>query len=215
MTNLVIGNNATAVDAAGDEAVRLGYSPGDGQRRPVGRRRPRRSAATWPTWPCAMRDRPGPDCLVSGGEPVVKLVRAGERGLGGRNQQLVLAALERLADDGAEGIALLSGGTDGEDGPTDAAGAVLDAAILAAARARRPRPGRLPRPQRRLPLLRAARRPDQDRPDPHERLRRPRRGRRSRGAPRGRPHQGSREPLPVRILDTHYSEASHSATFRL
>ena len=77
-----------------------------------------------------------PTCFVSGGEPVVKLVESSRRGLGGRNQQLVLAALLRLFDDGAEGIALLSGGTDGEDGPTDAAGAFLDADVLAAARER-------------------------------------------------------------------------------
>ena len=75
-----------------------------------------------------------PTCFISGGEPVVKLVEPSRRGLGGRNQQLVLAALLRLFDDGAEGIALLSGGTDGEDGPTDAAGAFLDADVLAAAR---------------------------------------------------------------------------------
>ena len=67
---------------------------------------------------------------------MVKLVESSRRGLGGRNQQLVLAALLRLLDDGAEGIALLSGGTDGEDGPTDAAGALLDADVLAAARER-------------------------------------------------------------------------------
>jgi hydroxypyruvate reductase len=83
-----------------------------------------------------IRSDTGPDCLVTGGEPVVKLVPSGQRGLGGRNQQLVLAALERLAQDGAAGICLLSGGTDGEDGPTDAAGAVLDASILAAAKKR-------------------------------------------------------------------------------
>jgi hydroxypyruvate reductase len=83
-----------------------------------------------------MRDEAGPNCLISGGEPVVKLVPFERRGLGGRNQQLVLAALERLAQDGADGICLLSGGTDGEDGPTDAAGALLDAPIMAAARKR-------------------------------------------------------------------------------
>jgi hydroxypyruvate reductase len=85
----------------------------------------------------SMRAGRGPDCLVSGGEPVVKLAEAARRGLGGRNQQLVLAAAERLWDDGAEHLVLLSGGTDGEDGPTDAAGAVLDASLLAAATARR------------------------------------------------------------------------------
>ena len=82
--------------------------------------------------------RPGPDCLISGGEPVVRWSRPSRRGLGGRNQQLVLAALERLAGDGAAGIALLSGGTDGEDGPTDAAGALLDRRV---ARGRPPAAG--------------------------------------------------------------------------
>ena len=81
-----------------------------------------------------MRTATGPTCLISGGEPVVKLVESSRRGLGGRNQQLVLAALERLLGDGAEGIAMLSGGTDGEDGPTDAAGAFLDADVLSATR---------------------------------------------------------------------------------
>ena len=52
---------------------------------------------------------------------------------GGRNQQLVLAALARLWDDGMDRIVLLSAGTDGEDGPTDAAGAVADAGVLSAA----------------------------------------------------------------------------------
>jgi hydroxypyruvate reductase len=80
-----------------------------------------------------MRAGSGPTCFISGGEPVVKLVESSHRGLGGRNQQLALAALLRLFDDGAEGIGLLSGGTDGEDGPTDAAGAFLDADIVAAA----------------------------------------------------------------------------------
>jgi glycerate 2-kinase len=71
---------------------------------------------------------------------VVRLVESSRRGSGGRNQQLVLAALEFLAADGAQGIALLSGGTDGEDGPTDAAGAILNSEILAAAGMRRMNP---------------------------------------------------------------------------
>jgi glycerate-2-kinase len=51
------------------------------------------------------------------------------RGKGGRNQQLCLAALGELGLEGLEGICILSGGTDGEDGPTDAAGARIDATI--------------------------------------------------------------------------------------
>jgi hydroxypyruvate reductase len=77
-----------------------------------------------------MRAGPGPSCLVSGGEPTVKLIDAQRRGLGGRNQQLVLAAVERLAGDNRSGIVILSGGTDGEDGPTDAAGAFADAEVI-------------------------------------------------------------------------------------
>jgi hydroxypyruvate reductase len=66
---------------------------------------------------------------------VVTLVDACRRGLGGRNQQLVLAAVQRLWDDGAPGLALVSGGTDGEDGPTNAAGALLDESVVAQAHA--------------------------------------------------------------------------------
>ena len=52
------------------------------------------------------------------------------RGKGGRNQQLALAALAALED--WQGLALLSAGTDGEDGPTDAAGAIVDEQIAKA-----------------------------------------------------------------------------------
>jgi hydroxypyruvate reductase len=133
VTNLIIGNNASAVDAAGEEAVRLGYSPAmvsatasEGPAEDLGRH----LAAMG----LAMRAEGGPDCLISGGEPVVELVASERRGLGGRNQQLVLAAVESLWDDGGADLAILSGGTDGEDGPTDAAGAAADAAVIAAAR---------------------------------------------------------------------------------
>jgi hydroxypyruvate reductase len=129
VANLVIGNNAVAVDAAGMEAERRGYSHAmtaatdlEGAAEDVGRHLARMALR--------MRDQSGPDCLITGGEPVVQLIAEAERGRGGRNQQLVLAALDELlaAGDWLEGIALLSGGTDGEDGPTDAAGAVIDAA---------------------------------------------------------------------------------------
>lgn len=134
--NLIIGNNAAAVDAAGIEAERLGYSHAmhaarelEGAAEEIGRHLAEMALR--------MQTTPGPNCLITGGEPTVKLAPEGVRGLGGRNQQLVLAALEVLqAHDAASHICLLSGGTDGEDGPTDAAGAVVDAEIIAAAHAR-------------------------------------------------------------------------------
>jgi hydroxypyruvate reductase len=135
-THLIIGNNATAVHAAGEEAKRLGYSTLldaaeklEGEAEAVGRALAESAIS--------MRDRNGPNCLISGGEPVVRLIEPSQRGLGGRNQQLVLAALAHLADDGLRGIAFLSGGTDGEDGPTDAAGAFIDEQVLGEAVERR------------------------------------------------------------------------------
>lgn len=126
--HVVLANNATAVDAAGMEAERLGYShamvsatQSEGPAEEIGRHLAMMARR--------MRGTPGPNCLISGGEPTVKLVDAAKRGLGGRNQQLVLAALAELGD--CERIALLSGGTDGEDGPTDAAGAFIDGDIAA------------------------------------------------------------------------------------
>jgi len=123
VTNLLIGNNATAVDAAGIEAERLGYSHAM-----ISATEPEATAEEVAErlleMAVAMRKQSGPDCLISGGEPTVHLVPQAERGLGGRNQQLVLSALARLED--WQGLALLSGGTDGEDGPTDAAGAVVN-----------------------------------------------------------------------------------------
>jgi len=62
-----------------------------------------------------------PVCLLYGGEPTLKVM--GE-GLGGRNQHLALSAAIKLQD--KPGITFLSAGTDGCDGPTNAAGAVVD-----------------------------------------------------------------------------------------
>lgn len=133
--NIVIGNLAVAVDAAGVEAERLGYAHAliaarelEGDAEDVGRRLARNLLSM-------LRDG-GPTCLVSGGEPVVKLCPPESRGRGGRNQQLVLAALLWLAEharpDEWPRLVLLSGGTDGEDGPTDAAGAILTGETLLA-----------------------------------------------------------------------------------
>lgn len=60
-------------------------------------------------------------CLLFAGEPTVKIQGTG---LGGRNQHLALLVAKLLAD--LPNITFLSGGTDGSDGPTDAAGAVVD-----------------------------------------------------------------------------------------
>lgn len=129
--NLLIGNNATAVDSAGVEAERLGYSHAM-----LSATAPEKSAEEVARWLTAtadsMRATAGPDCFISGGEPTVRLAPEGRRGRGGRCQQLALAALESLTE--WTDLALLAGGTDGEDGPTDAAGAMVDARIEEAAR---------------------------------------------------------------------------------
>ncbi len=64
---------------------------------------------------------PPPACLLSGGETTVTIKGAG---LGGRNQEFALAAAQHMGSSGQ--IVLLSAGTDGTDGPTDAAGAFAD-----------------------------------------------------------------------------------------
>ena len=62
-----------------------------------------------------------PACLISGGETTVTIRGNGK---GGRNQEFALAAAIDLA--GLDEVLVLSGGTDGTDGPTDAAGAMAD-----------------------------------------------------------------------------------------
>ena len=73
---------------------------------------------------------PRPFCLIAGGETTVTI---NGKGKGGRNQELALAAVKELAD--LEDAMLISLATDGDDGPTDAAGAVVtgDSAQRAAA----------------------------------------------------------------------------------
>ncbi|MFN8442158.1 MAG: glycerate kinase [Caldilineaceae bacterium] len=69
-----------------------------------------------------------PACFILGGETTVNL-GSGEIGKGGRNQELALASALRIA--GEEGITIVSLATDGSDGPTDSAGAIVDGGTIA------------------------------------------------------------------------------------
>ncbi len=136
-TTIVLGNNALAVDEAGIRAEQFGFNHAmqsarqcEGAAEDVGRRLAEMTIAMLRADPAAHRT----DCLITGGEPTVTLAPPETRGRGGRNQQLVLAAYQHLLASGLaseewERFCLLSGGTDGEDGPTDAAGAILDAEV--------------------------------------------------------------------------------------
>ena len=77
----------------------------------------------------AMKTGDDPRCLLSGGETTVTVRGSG---LGGRNQELALAFAKEI--EGKSGISLLSAGTDGTDGPTDAAGAIVDSSTISLAR---------------------------------------------------------------------------------
>lgn len=120
--NIIIGNNAKALDAAKAKASAMGLdaetvSTGiSGEARDAGRALAKRAVQI-------KRSRKNglPVCLLSGGETTVT-VRGG--GMGGRNTELALAFAMEVR--GMEGITLLSAGTDGADGPTDAAGAFAD-----------------------------------------------------------------------------------------
>lgn len=133
----ILGNNADAVDAAGVKAVELGYRyVMQSARAPEGD--VMRLADSAAAAAQQLISQKAVDCWISGGEPTVILPAAA--GKGGRNQQLTLAVMDKLVQAGWPGdapgnrkLALVSGGTDGEDGPTDAAGAFFDEAVLAAA----------------------------------------------------------------------------------
>jgi hydroxypyruvate reductase/glycerate 2-kinase len=135
--NVILGNNARSLAAAEREADRLGYrvlnlgSFIEGETRHV--------AVTLAGVVRSIRAdgvplRP-PVCLLSGGETTVTLIEG--HGAGGRNQEFVLAAALKLGAAGLSNTVILSGGTDGEDGPTDAAGAIADAETLHRAEAQR------------------------------------------------------------------------------
>jgi glycerate 2-kinase len=129
--NKVIGSNQVALRAAAKKATDLGYHTyvipslvtGDAEveaRKLV----------------CLAHEHKGnkPVCILQGGETTVKVTGEGK---GGRNQHFALAALQELSKEQytrtLDDIIVLSGGTDGTDGPTDAAGAVIDKETLARA----------------------------------------------------------------------------------
>ena len=131
----VIGNNRTACEAAAAEAKRLGYDVIDirpdegGVARDVGRDLAREVRRVQQQLTPAERC-----CLITGGEPIVHLSPSERPRRGGRNQEVALAATLELESHAAAGVVILSGGTDGEDGPTVAAGAIADAAVIESAR---------------------------------------------------------------------------------
>ena len=129
--NLLIGNNQLALVAAKEKAQALGYNTlilsssveGEARRVAIDHVVSARDVLS-----SSSPVRP-PACIISGGETTVTIRGAG---LGGRNQEFALAAA--LEIDGLNGIVVLSGGTDGTDGPTNAAGGIVDGTTVQRAR---------------------------------------------------------------------------------
>jgi len=120
--NLIVGNNRRALLAAEKQAISFGYntlvlsSQIEGEAREVAQV----FAAIGKEISQVGLPISPPACLLAGGEPTVTIQGIGK---GGRNQELALAFAIDI--DGWDRISLLSAGTDGTDGPTDAAGAIV------------------------------------------------------------------------------------------
>lgn len=121
--NTLIGNNRMSVDAVRNRAEKMGFralvlsTVIEGEAREVGNV----FAAIASEISASGNPIPAPACIIGGGETTVTIRGAGK---GGRNQEMAVKVAERIS--GMEGVAFLSGGTDGTDGPTDAAGGVVD-----------------------------------------------------------------------------------------
>jgi hydroxypyruvate reductase/glycerate 2-kinase len=128
--NLILGNNRLALESAQKRAESLGYSvlnlgsfiEGESGQAAIVLAGIVRSIRAE-----GIPMRP-PVCVLSGGETTVTL--SATHGRGGRNQEFVLAAARHLGVTGLHRVVVLSGGTDGEDGPNDAAGALADDTTL-------------------------------------------------------------------------------------
>ena len=120
--NVIVGDNRLALSAAKQQAEILGYSVtvledfAEGEAFDIAVAHAALAKQIYD-----LRNAPRPACIISGGEATVTL--RGD-GLGGRNQEFALAAAIEI--DGLNGVVALSGGTDGTDGPTDAAGGIVD-----------------------------------------------------------------------------------------
>jgi hydroxypyruvate reductase len=120
---VLIGRNLQALEAASQQAAALGYHPLilssaiEGETREVAKVH----AGIAKEVLTSGHPLAAPACILSGGETTVTLRGQGK---GGRNQEFALAMALDIRD--IPGIAVLSGGTDGTDGPTDAAGAAAD-----------------------------------------------------------------------------------------
>jgi hydroxypyruvate reductase len=121
--NVIIGSNIIAVKAAEQRARELGYNSLilstfiEGETREVAKVHAAIAKEIAKTGhPIGI-----PACVISGGETTVT-IRG--KGLGGRNQEFVLASALGITE--LKHVLVLSGGTDGTDGPTDAAGAIAD-----------------------------------------------------------------------------------------
>ena len=129
--NLIVGSNRLAVAAAREKAAALGYrtlmlsTRVQGEAREVAKV----FAAIGKEIRATGEPISAPACVICGGETTVTL--RGE-GKGGRNQEIALSAAMEV--EGWPGLVIFSGGTDGTDGPTDAAGAVADGETAARAR---------------------------------------------------------------------------------
>jgi glycerate-2-kinase len=129
----LVGSVGVAAAHAAQRARELGYDAAvvsteiTGEARDVGRSLARRALALAERR--AQGAERGPAALVAGGETTVTVRGDGK---GGRNQEVALGAALEL--EGASGALVLSAGTDGVDGPTDAAGALATGSTLARAR---------------------------------------------------------------------------------
>lgn len=133
--HVIVGDNTTAVEAAAAAARQAGYEvmPGGVEPELSAEATGRQFAAAADALLAATRRDGRPRAVIAGGEATVTVPV--DHGVGGRNQQTVLVAIDAVRSTlgvwPAE-LLIASIGTDGEDGPTDAAGAVADAEVVAA-----------------------------------------------------------------------------------